>query len=212
MPKVFIVENYTFQYTRMFQEKGWEVIDKLTEADLIQFTGGEDVSPSLYGQYPHPRTSSSLQRDLREKIIFERAKALFIPMAGICRGAQFLNVMCGGSLWQHVEGHGQPHMAYDHIHKVEIKVTSTHHQMMIPPNNKNLYCTLLTANENKIKQKGFSLRCKNKEKDIISVFNKVDIEAIFYWDSQILCFQPHPEFCKQEQLSTLYFEYLSWLI
>jgi gamma-glutamyl-gamma-aminobutyrate hydrolase PuuD len=53
-------------------------------------------------------------------------------MAGICRGAQFLNVMAGGKMIQHVDSHGNYH-SMTTIDGEEMEVSSTHHQMIIPP-------------------------------------------------------------------------------
>jgi len=132
LPKfVFIVSDYPRMYTEMFKDQGWFPTNKISSANLIQFTGGEDVTPALYNELPHSRTNSNPQRDKKEAIIFHIAKARGIPMAGICRGGQFLNVMCGGSLWQDVDGHGiqGTHKAKCEITGQILDVTSTHHQI-----------------------------------------------------------------------------------
>ena len=102
--KVFIVGKKE-DYVRMFRDKGWDITDLLREADLVQFTGGSDISPSMYGEIPLKTTFSNPDRDKFEAILFTITEGLEIPMAGICRGGQFLNVMCDGELWQHVDGH-----------------------------------------------------------------------------------------------------------
>lgn len=184
MLKVFIIDGNP-QYKSMFLNRGgWEIVDNLFDADLVQFTGGEDVSPELYGE-ANISSYNNIQRDLREAGVFAVCRRLNIPMAGICRGGQFLNVMCGGHMIQHVEGHAinGTHLVVDENTHVGIKVTSTHHQMMIP------------AYEGKVIAAGSIIK-----KD-------EDIEVVWYENNNCLCFQPHPEFpCYQE--CTDYYFYL----
>src|SRR5262245_24070299 len=73
---------------------------------IVFFCGGADVSPSLYGERPASRTLGvEVARDQQERELFLRARAANLPMIGICRGAQFLCVMAGGRLCQHLDGH-----------------------------------------------------------------------------------------------------------
>lgn len=105
MSKVLVIGN-NFQVQGMFREAGWDITRDFNNADLLCFTGGEDVNPALYGEPCHPYTGFNKQRDAVEKQIFHHAIHEGIPCVGICRGGQFLNVMHGGKLWQHVHGHG----------------------------------------------------------------------------------------------------------
>jgi gamma-glutamyl-gamma-aminobutyrate hydrolase PuuD len=110
---------------------------------LVVFTGGADVSPSLYGEEAAYQTSCVPKRDIFESIVFRKALSLKIPMAGICRGAQFLNVMAGGKIVQHITGHainGHHDLTTSAIrHKSRtFPVTSTHHQMILCPENAEL--------------------------------------------------------------------------
>ena len=65
--EVFIVSDYGTEYRQMFEKAGWSMTDRIEHADLIQFVGGEDVTPHLYGQHPHHSTRSNLKRDLYEQ-------------------------------------------------------------------------------------------------------------------------------------------------
>ena len=209
--KVFIVGNdWGHQYTDMFTGSGWEIAEELTKADLIQFTGGFDVTPSLYGQNKHPKTVTSIARDRRERVIFGVARLNNIPMAGICRGGQFLNIMCGGSMFQHITGHGVSHDAFDLWTNQHITVSSTHHQQMIPINNKNKYMVLMTAScSGSIKERCSNL---NTMHHVITAFgSKIDYEALYYYDEECLCFQPHPEFPHFPELRERYFSYIDSL-
>lgn len=74
--------------------------------DLVNgliFTGGSDVHPDLYGHSPHPRLGQTIrERDDFELRLARGAIARRIPILGICRGMQLLNVALGGTLEQHL--------------------------------------------------------------------------------------------------------------
>jgi putative glutamine amidotransferase len=139
MKKVLIVNdgNNVSVYHRPFSDFGKQVYQTeilWTDPDsvaLVVFTGGQDVSPSLYGQEASRDTFCVPRRDIYESITFHKAKSLNKPMIGICRGAQFLCVMAGGKLCQHLDGHHGSHDINTFDGKC-FEVTSTHHQMMLP--------------------------------------------------------------------------------
>ena len=83
------------------------VLDSL---DALVITGGFDLDPASYGQSPHPSTDEPrTNRDAWEFALLRAALSRPLPILGICRGAQLLNVAFGGSLHQHlpeVIGHG----------------------------------------------------------------------------------------------------------
>jgi gamma-glutamyl-gamma-aminobutyrate hydrolase PuuD len=77
-----------------------EAVDRL---DGVVLTGGPDVSPHRYGAPPHPRTGAPRpERDATEIAVLHRALDLGIPVLGVCRGMQLLNVALGGTLIQHL--------------------------------------------------------------------------------------------------------------
>ncbi len=197
--KVLIVNGDGAEQVRdMFVNQGWDIVTDIDDADLVQFVGGADVDPAMYGQHAHPSTHSSPARDQREKAIYIMALDRGIPMAGICRGGQFLNVMNGGEMYQDVDNHGisGTHDAYLNGAILPIKVTSTHHQMMSPNYEADVEI-LLTAREatQKIKMSSASF---SKYQTLQRLNNNgtspSDIEAVLYYDSRCLCFQPHPEY------------------
>lgn len=101
-----------------------DIVDVLDGALL---TGGGDVSPALYGQGPHTSTYGvDPGRDEAEGALVQRALGQDIPVLGICRGLQMLNVTLGGSLHQHLPDHGGlAHDRWDDRHQ-------TVHQVDIP--------------------------------------------------------------------------------
>ncbi len=205
--KVFIVGHFSLDYQKMFLNRGWETVQSMLGADLVQFIGGADVSPSFYNQHAHTKTYNDINRDRYEILIFHAALRNKIPMAGICRGGQFLNVMCGGKMWQHVNKHTQEHLAYCLLNHKKIKVTSTHHQMMIPINNQKTYKLLLVAFLHGFKEKYTNINQKVKKMRFMGI--EKDVEALFYPVNRCLCFQPHPEFEGKKELVELYFKYIN---
>lgn len=202
--KVYIA-NSSYLYAQMFTKEGWEIVDEIYTADLIQFTGGTDVSPYLYGEKQHPKTHPNAERDKREVIVFAVALRDNIPMVGICRGAQFLNVMCGGKLWQDVSGHavGAAHEVVDLVTDESFRATSTHHQMMKPGKGGKV---IGVADESKWRS-GMS----NSGKVIhyqLKALNDFDPEIVLYPSHNTLCFQPHPEYAGIPDLSERYFRYI----
>lgn len=193
------------QYEEMFRMYGWEVTTNLEHADLIQFTGGADVSPNMYGESHHPQSATSAQRDMHETALFQSTLAKGIPMAGICRGGQFLNVMNGGRMYQHVDGHaiGGTHSMIDEQTGYRCDVTSTHHQMMIP------------HEDGRILARPPETRCTRKEYvdndgELFIVTPdeeryEIDVEVVYYPQTNVLCFQPHPEFIQGEKCRPYYF-------
>jgi putative glutamine amidotransferase len=73
----------------------------LDGVDGLLLTGGEDLDPSWYGAQPSPLLSPpSRERDLFELALFAVARQRDLPILGICRGIQLINVALGGTLFQ----------------------------------------------------------------------------------------------------------------
>lgn len=176
---------------RLFTLWGWESVNSPDEAEIIIFNGGTDIATEMYGEtpispyIPHKRS----ERDIYEDSIFAAFHGKKF-LLGICRGAQFLNVMNGGTLWQDVNNHGRNHDMVDLRTGEVLKVTSTHHQQMRP----NLKTGQLI---------GVSNECTVKRaQGVVSGFNPKntepkdgpDVEIVWYPGTTSLCIQGHPEY------------------
>jgi putative glutamine amidotransferase len=121
--------------------------------DGLLLPGGEDVDPSYYGAERHPQLGpTDRERDRTELLLTEWALEIGMPVLGVCRGAQVLNVACGGTLYQDLTSERPDLQKHDYFppnferfrvsHRVEIEqgsllaralgevheVNSMHHQ------------------------------------------------------------------------------------
>ncbi len=107
----------------------------ISQAQLIDgliLSGGHDISPYNYGQEPSQKIGETFpERDTYEMILFEESKKRNIPILGICRGFQLINVAAGGTLYQdlslipgNILKHNQVSNPTLKTHKVEIKENS----------------------------------------------------------------------------------------
>src|SRR5690348_12051523 len=79
------------------------VEEALDGVDGLVLSGGGDVDPSRYGEPPHPAISEvEPERDAFEIGLIAAARRRDLPIFGICRGVQILNVAAGGSLVQDI--------------------------------------------------------------------------------------------------------------
>jgi putative glutamine amidotransferase len=106
----------SFNYIRAVQDAGAMVLmippdpeletdpdEVLDLVDGLILAGGSDIDPSRYGAEPHAETRATVpERDSFEIEVARRAWERDVPVLGICRGMQLLNVSRGGTLIQHL--------------------------------------------------------------------------------------------------------------
>jgi putative glutamine amidotransferase len=162
------------------------------DIDLIVFSGGSDIHPSLYGQKEIMETAPSVLRDKFSKQLY--AKYSRVPKVGVCRGAQFLCAMNGGSLWQDVTDHGHD------IHPIKLKdgstwlVNSVHHQACRPL-PEWIHIARSKYPVERVKDDKQNIRVSSKDLDFINQADELFIHEAFYiQNDQALCVQWHPEF------------------
>jgi len=156
-------QNYWHWFKKEDLENDLELIELSFEknnaediytCDGLILTGGVDVHPSLYNGktiYSNSPSSLQLQRDLFEEKIYRHSQLNKLPILGICRGMQLINVLEGGKLIQDLDHHNSRHRKEesDKEHAIVARkdsllsdiagsvsgcVNSAHHQA-IDPNN-----------------------------------------------------------------------------
>ena len=206
--KVYVHGPGALDYMRMFYRQGLKGASDIDEADIVCFTGGEDVNPALYGEknleYQGRLMSgySEARDDLDLRVYGYAADKVKV---GICRGGQLLNVVNGGSMWQHVTGHaGGPHDLTDIVTGAIYRVTSTHHQMMRPGPDGLVLATAREARMKLAHGDEWHLEYDHKARKA----DLDDVEVVWYENSKSLCFQPHPEFGGAKECTDYFFELL----
>jgi len=101
----------------------------------IILTGGGDIDSRHFGEPSHEKSGAPMpERDEFELELCRAAVAADIPLLGICRGMQVMNVSLGGNLNQHIEEHlhNTPYRT-EYIHDVEITPGSKLHSIIRRP-------------------------------------------------------------------------------
>lgn len=199
------------QIERWLKMRGHVTCNIPKEADVFVFAGGPDIHPSIYGQKPHLKTRNvDAERDFFEKnmAVLGRNKL----KVGICRGAQLLNALSGGSMIQHIS-----HYRHIGAHSVRLTSTgeilpdvpSTHHQMMLPSGEVKSRDILATAYNPKTGKDTMCLSSSEKNTPVSMEVNRVpffrkyttsdfkplmqDAEIVYCKNTFSLCIQGHPE-------------------
>lgn len=183
---------------RCFNQQGsFRIVDDVEQAQIVVWCGGADVSPRLYKSDFHPKTHTDPASDERDLFYWKKAHNTGRLLVGICRGGQFLNVLSGGVMYQHVNNHAiggthaclYRHNPKDLAHIRTYQVTSTHHQMMKPSKDGELWGYI---NRSTFRDMSGETDAPADPKD------GPDNEIVFYKKTNALCFQPHPEYGQQE--------------
>lgn len=161
----------------------------LSMADGLLFPGGEDVDPLLYGEEAEQKCGA-VRPEIDEawKNAYEYAEAHRLPMLGICRGIQFLNVMRGGTLWQDLSDYRPD--ALQHLQ--QYKRSYLHHAVTLEKDTylRNLFQadSVMTnsMHHQAVKKLGKGLVAAGRAKDGV-------IEAMEDEEGLILAVQWHPE-------------------
>lgn len=168
-----------------------DIQNYLDIVDALLFSGGEDVNPLAYGENPVREVKhTSPERDEYETLLYKEALKRNIPILGICRGTQLINIASGGTLYQDINS--QVPNTLGHC-PFENPVHNLYHTVNLEADSKLF--NIFEAKE--LKVNSFHHQAVNK---IAPNFKATAfssdgiIEAIEYQgDSFIVCVQWHPE-------------------
>jgi putative glutamine amidotransferase len=104
----------------------------LAGADALVISGcATDVHPAVYRERPGPHVNElRLHRDLRDLAVLRAALAADLPIVGVCRGQQLLNVLFGGTLHQHLPEAGYDGVGHREPHPVDTESDSVTRRMI----------------------------------------------------------------------------------
>ena len=162
---------------------------QLTDPGILILHGGEDIATGIYGQEPgnFTYTKHPSKRDRIEIELVHKAIELNIPIFGICRGAQLLTALAGGSLVQDVTRHVGPHTITTNDGQ-QMEVTSAHHQMCNPTGTDHELLAWSTTNR--------SHHYYGEYDEEVQM--DCEPEVIFYPKMKALAVQPHPEWMDRD--------------
>ena len=177
-----------------------KLVNNPDEADILLFTGGEDVNPAIYGEPVGKRTYFNEQRDKIEADYFNKYPNKL--KLGICRGSQLLCALSGGRL---VQDQNNPDFIHDIITSegTVIPISSTHHQAQYPYDMDKRSYKLLAWTE------GICHHHHDGNNKEISDKPFKEAEIIFYPHTKSLAIQGHPEMMWRTDKYPETFEYLN---
>ena len=191
--KIFVVSDERYDLpVGIFGKLEFDVgkfLDNPKSFSLVVLPGGEDITPAMYAQRKNKACGyTSYLRDQKELYAAWVAVQNKVPIVGICRGAQLLNIFAGGSLIQHCDNHGYWHDLETNDGRI-IYVSSTHHQMMIPPQQSELiaWATPRQSTEYVIEEGNL------KEEE----FPEFETDVVSLPTIRALALQYHPEYMQQ---------------
>lgn len=138
----------TENYERFFRETGEKVqtslsMETIRDCDGMVLPGGGDITPAFFGEQDHGSRNIDTELDLLQRKALEVCMEREIPVLGICKGMQLINVALGGDLYQNLETAGlhcyrdgdQYHAARSapasllaELYGEQMTVNSAHHQ------------------------------------------------------------------------------------
>lgn len=148
-----VVKNGGVPYIIPFNTESDVITAQMENVDALILSGGHDVDPYAYGEEPLPKLGEIWpDRDRFDQQLLLTAEKRHLPVLGICRGAQLINVIHGGSLYQdlgyrdqltlkHSQGHSPALPTHTvrledgtYLQKLfassELMVNSFHHQLI----------------------------------------------------------------------------------
>lgn len=172
------------------------------DLDGVVFQGGSDVSPRSYGETAmRPEWEGDFVRDQYEIELFREFQKLGKPVLGICRGAQLINVACGGTLYQdigtQVPGalvHRDWEIYDQNFHEIKFEKDSLLSKLY--PDSKTAKVNTVHHQAIKDLGKGLAVEARSETDGVIEALRGTG-------DSFVYAVQWHPEFQDQKDESLL---------
>lgn len=151
--------------------------------DGIILSGGNDIDPATYGQSGANNQDTNFNRDRTELALIRFALNGELPVIGICRGMQMINVAFGGSLFRHLGSNGKnPYLHAGTLHPISLNCT------MFPEGYRNIRITV-----NSFHKQGVNAICLANDLYPAAYAEDGIIEAVIHKKYAIGGIQWHPE-------------------
>lgn len=181
--------------------------EDLLKCNSLLLPGGVDIHPQNYNQENiglSKVTDVSEVRDKFERELIEVALKNNLPILGICRGFQIVNVHLGGTLIQHLDNHSNSNSGEDLVHKVKVKTDS------------ELF-RIVNAEEGLVNSSHHQAIDKISDDLIATAYSEDGIVEALEWKdksnkSPLLLVQWHPERMKDKNKNPFSKEILRWFI
>ncbi|MEH7393226.1 type 1 glutamine amidotransferase [Bacillus sp. JJ1503] len=171
--------------------------DFLNSFDIqgIILSGGNDISPVLYGGNPSISKNVSFERDKTEIGLINYGIEQNIPILGVCRGMQMLNVFFGGKIEQDLKSIGENHIIQSH-------------PISMVNNIFNEWNECYECNVNSYHNQGILIENLGEDLEVLYKTN-ILVEALYHKKLPIIGIQWHPEREKTiTKLDKYIFDYL----
>lgn len=186
---------------RMFLCRGWAVADEQSDLTkrrnidlrLVCFTGGEDVSPEIYGEENQGSRGCNLSRDQEEVEVYNHYVGK-VPLVGICRGGQLLNVLNGGKMIQDL---GETVSGMVYVRRWHNDYQATGYSLMVDHHQGMKRGYTFAKGQFRLGDLRYQKIVQHLSPEYV----------LYYPKTRSFCFQPHPEW-GHEGTEGLFFELL----
>ena len=194
MRVVNVVENVgATPYSLPYVSTKAEARQALSNVDALIISGGNDIDPSFYGKKPSDKLEeTNPERDLSEIMLVRAAMEMDMPVLGICRGMQILNVTQGGTLYQDILDEYE-NASEDLLHREPSQKKNTRHDIAIEKDSL-IYDIVQSKSLNVISLHHQAIKDLGKHLTVVARSEDGIIEAIQHDKKTfILGVQFHPE-------------------
>ena len=197
-PAWILGENSAIQIVAL----NWEHqnIEELNKCHGLLLSGGVDIDPFYYepglSNYPNQPVEWNRKRDQFEFDLFHAAEQKRIPILGVCRGLQVVNVALGGTLVNDIEATGKPNHrskdGVDHVHPVRLL-------------RETLLQSIAKVDEGEINSAHHQSISRLAESLVVNCISQTDeiVEGVEWKEKQnrspMICVQWHPERIKNKE-------------
>lgn len=184
-----VIQNGGVPYIIPFNEDPDVIRTQVTNIDGLILSGGHDVDPRLYGEESLAKIGEIWpQRDTFDLSLLKEAEKSHKPVLGICRGAQLINVVHGGSLYQDISYRDQLTFKHNQEHnpEIETQTVALTQGSYLAKLFKKKQISVNSFHHQLIKKVGQNLKAVARAKDGV-------IEAVEDKQGMIIGVQWHPE-------------------